>query len=343
MAEHARLVCGVDVGGSGCRVAVVPAAAPDGRPSSYPRFQGPGLDIGRNGVDATGLLASLAPLVAQARAAAGGGDITAIAVGAASVASLLEDVAALHDGLRAISGASLTFVASDIVTSHLGALGGEPGVVVAAGTGAIALGTDHHTRWHCADGWGHLLGDVGSGAWVGRRALETALRAHDGRAGGSPALLASLTGQFGSPDQLVSGLYSSPNRSAVLASFVPATAAAAHDGDPVASGILRHAGAELAGTCSAAFVPGLPLTVAWTGGLFEASPLVLAAFSEHLTALRPGVRLTPASGTSLDGAMGLAAAGALGRGTLQDRPPFLTSVRHELSAARRMPGSRLEA
>ena len=62
--------------------------------------------------------------------------------------------------------------------------GRGPVPCVAAGTGLIAIGTDL-TRWRRADGWGHLLGDCGSGAWIGRAGLEAALRAYDGRPGGS--------------------------------------------------------------------------------------------------------------------------------------------------------------
>jgi len=65
--------------------------------------------------------------------------------------------------------APLVLVTDDAVTAHLGALGGEPGVVVAAGTGAIALGVGESGASARADGWGTLLGDDGGGYWIGRR------------------------------------------------------------------------------------------------------------------------------------------------------------------------------
>jgi N-acetylglucosamine kinase-like BadF-type ATPase len=71
-------------------------------------------------------------------------------------------------------------VSNDAVTAHLGALAGEPGAVIVAGTGAIALAAGPHD-WARADGWGSLLGDDGGGFWIGRRALATALREYDGR------------------------------------------------------------------------------------------------------------------------------------------------------------------
>ena len=66
-------------------------------------------------------------------------------------------------------------VTNDAVTAHLGALGGEPGAVIVAGTGAIALAATPE-GWARADGWGTMLGDDGGGYWIGRRALAMALR-----------------------------------------------------------------------------------------------------------------------------------------------------------------------
>ncbi len=68
-------------------------------------------------------------------------------------------------------------VVSDAVASLVGALGGlRPGAVVAAGTGAVAFGSDFADTWTKVDGWGHVLGDRGSAAWVGLEGLRAALR-----------------------------------------------------------------------------------------------------------------------------------------------------------------------
>lgn len=80
-------------------------------------------------------------------------------------------------------------LAHDSTTSYLGAIGDELGAVVAAGTGAVTLaaGNDRTAR---VDGWGYLLGDAGSGFWIGRTALDRAMQAHDGR--GAPTALTSV-------------------------------------------------------------------------------------------------------------------------------------------------------
>ncbi len=67
----------------------------------------------------------------------------------------------------------------DAYISLLSATRGNPGVLVIAGTGSIAMGYDGEHRVILGDrGW--LLGDEGSGFWVARLALRRLRRALDG-------------------------------------------------------------------------------------------------------------------------------------------------------------------
>lgn len=141
-------------------------------------------------------------------------------------------------------------VANDAVTAHLGALGGEPGAVVVAGTGAIALAGDEH-GWARADGWGTMLGDDGGGYWIARRALADALRAHDGR-GGSETLRAAATARFGPLDRIAGVVYDAPDPVATVAAFTRDVADLARGGDERAVAIFAAAGRELARTATAA-------------------------------------------------------------------------------------------
>ncbi|HEX2248033.1 MAG TPA: BadF/BadG/BcrA/BcrD ATPase family protein, partial [Arthrobacter sp.] len=53
------------------------------------------------------------------------------------------------------------------------------GIAVIAGTGSAVWGADGTGREARAGGWGHLLGDEGSGYWLGRELVRHALRRHD--------------------------------------------------------------------------------------------------------------------------------------------------------------------
>ncbi|RKQ86352.1 BadF/BadG/BcrA/BcrD ATPase family protein [Solirubrobacter pauli] len=156
-------------------------------------------------------------------------------------------------GLTGWDGADLgvpMVVTNDAVTAHLGALGGEPGAVVVAGTGAIAL-AGSEAGWARADGWGTLLGDAGGGFWIARRALDQALRAVDGR-GGSSALRDVAAARFGPLEEIARAVYDAPDPVATVAAFTRDVAELAHGGEATAVAIFVAAGAELAHTVTAA-------------------------------------------------------------------------------------------
>ena len=64
----------------------------------------------------------------------------------------------------------------DFVIAYWGATEGEPGVILIAGTGAVAYGRNAEGKTHQEDGLGYLLGDKGSGFSVGKRALDFAVK-----------------------------------------------------------------------------------------------------------------------------------------------------------------------
>ncbi|QHA03094.1 ATPase [Streptomyces broussonetiae] len=311
----------VDSGGSGLRVVVgVPGRAPAARRESREPVR-----TGTRGIDPAHLLAELLPLARAAAAEAGLTGVRTAVVGAAGFATLGDALRAeLPGALARELGVRQVALAADAVTAYVGALGPRPGAVLAAGTGLIAVGTDL-TGWRRADGWGHLLGDCGSGAWIGRAGLEAALRAHDGRDGGSAPLLAGAQEQFGPVRALPGRLYPRSDRPAVLASFAPRVAAcAAHD--PVAAGILRAAARHMADSAAAVCPADGRPEVALTGGLFRMGDPLLVPLGEELASRVPHARQVPAEGDPLDGSVRIATDLAAGRLTLPDEPTMLYVV-----------------
>ncbi|MFD6530915.1 N-acetylglucosamine kinase [Streptomyces sp. NPDC060184] len=340
-------VVGVDSGGSGLRVALGTADA--AVPAATTVCPEP-VRTGPDGIDADHLLGQLLPAVERlthevtgARTPVGGVRVAALAVGAAGMATLGDDLRArLPRALAASLGVRPLALAADGVTAYAGALGQRPGAVVAGGTGMIALGTDLGT-WRRADGWGHLLGDSGGGAWIGREGLDAALRAHDGRRGGSPALLARLRAVFGPPAGLPALLYPRGDRPALLASFAPEVAACAGE-DVVAASILRRAAGHIAES-AAAVCPraensgtrerttgsgGEAAEVALTGGLFRMGDPLLGPLREELGLLLPHASLVPAAGDPLAGSLLIARALARSDLRLPRHPTLLHVVGDDL-------------
>lgn len=304
-------VVGVDVGGTGSRLAL--------RVPGEPRrvITGDGVAVHAAGSSVPDVVRGL--LRAAVRTwPDDAGRMVGVGVGATGVATLVERpeslVGAVRHEVAGWPGAVVpgVAVAADAVTAHLGALGGDGGAVVALGTGAIAVGSDGHELWRRVDGWGHLLGDRGGGAWIGRRALEAALRAADGVDDGGTALLAAARRRFGDPLTWPAQLYPRPDRAGVLAGFAADVAAVATSGDAVARTLLAEAGTEAARSAVAALGDDVPPRVAPTGGLLRAGGALVEAFEAYL-ATRPGVAVTAARGDPLDGALLLAERAAAGQ------------------------------
>ncbi|MER5307574.1 BadF/BadG/BcrA/BcrD ATPase family protein [Streptomyces sp. NPDC002773] len=314
-----ELVVGVDSGGSGLRIALADAASGGvlgSHVSREPVRTGPG------GISARHFLAQVLPAVRTLAEPHGERPIVAVAVGAAGMATLGDELrAGLPDAFAEAWGARRLALAADAVTAYTGALGQRPGAVVAGGTGMIALGTDL-TSWRRADGWGHLLGDCGSGAWIGRAGLEAAMRAYDGRRGGSAVLLARGEKLFGPAAGLPGALYPRTDRPAVLASFAPEVGRCAVE-DPVAADILARAAGHIADAAEAVCPVGPGALVALTGGLFKIGDALLVPLRAALGERIPHARTVDPAGDPAAGAVALAAALASGTLRLPEDPSLL--------------------
>ncbi len=121
---------------------------------------------------------------------------------------------------------------------------GLEGIIVIAGTGSIVYGVNAEGSEARAGGWGHLLGDEGSGYDIALRGLRAVARAADGR--GIPTQLTYLMlDEIGlkQPSDLIRWVYTaSKDRVAGLARWVFIGRDA---GDRVARQIVEYAADEL--------------------------------------------------------------------------------------------------
>lgn len=291
-------VLGIDVGGTGLRL----RGRRRGREVESEERRA--IRRTRGGIDITDLADAITRLARGGMTELDAHGVRALCVGSTGIPGPVDPAEladALHDRLRPQRLA----LAGDALTSHVGALHGDPGVIVAAGTGAIALGTDLDRVWNRVDGWGYLAGDEGSGSWIGRQGLQLALRALDGRTPASPLLLQFALRHWGDADTLVKELYRAESPAQQLASFCPAVAEAARLGDEQARAIWTSAGTAL-GQAAVAASAGLPPTITWAGSTFRAGELLLEPFwCEVQRSLPTATRLVP-RGRSVDGAFRLA-------------------------------------
>lgn len=187
------------------------------------------------------LAPQIADVVGQARAASGL-DFSTVSAGLSGLTDG-EDLAPELLAATAGFGVTTTHLVHDSVSSYLGALGDSRGAVIAAGTGSVtlAVGASEVVR---IDGWGYIMGDAGSGYWLGREALVAVMRAFDGR-GPATALTGVVAADFPDLAQAYVDLQRDPDRIRRTASYAAHVARLAGT-DDVARGICDAAAAELA-------------------------------------------------------------------------------------------------
>jgi len=194
-----EFLVGVDGGGTGTRVLL---ARRDG-----------GV-IGRGAAGPSALSRGAAPAWAEIGAA------LAAAFGDAGLAPAAPSACAIGAGLSGVNhrpwrdafvaanpGYARLALDTDAHTMLLGAHAGRHGAIVAAGTGSVGEAwLDDGTRdgrRASVGGWGFPIGDEGSGAWLGWRAMQHAMHAFDGRARGGALADAVYARCGGDADALI--------------------------------------------------------------------------------------------------------------------------------------------
>ena len=275
---------GIDGGGSGCRVAIADAAGHVlGNGEAGPANATTDLaGTVRNILDAVDLAADDAGLAdPQLRAAKAHAGIA----GAITKKQRTSIAEALPMD---------TTVTEDKETALRGALGDRNGILLAIGTGTL-IGAAHKGNTRFVGGWGFVLSDQASGAWLGRNLLTEVLLCHDGL---SPptGLSRKIFADFGdNPNAIVDfAATAAPHDFARLA---PTIAKAATSGDPLGLNLMQAGSIYLTGAIDAIGLARSDV-LCLSGGLGP-------SYSEWLMPSHQAKLASP-EGTALDGALALA-------------------------------------
>lgn len=186
-------------------------------------------------------------------------------VGGLAGIGLRDRVNALRDNLSDFSDAQFV---CDGYGALLQATGGQPGAMIAVGTGvaAMRLMADGTTR--TISGWGFPGGDLGSGAWIGLKAIGALTKYLDGSIE-APLMSAHLADRLqqvagNTPMQIMDWLTS--GRAGQYAKLAPAVIQSAGEGDPFACAVLDAAATEIVDVARCLF-DNVPDQVVLTGGL----------------------------------------------------------------------------
>lgn len=231
-----RYYAGID-GGQSSTVAVVG----DERGSVLGRgVGGPADEVGQDS-SSTRLRDALSGALRAALAAAGLAEQTQLARVVAGISGYEGRV---YGKPPALPAQSLTLM-HDAPIAHAGAFAGGPGVVVIAGSGSVAYGTNERGAVVQAGGWGYLFGDEGSAFWLAREAIARAMRGEDAGEPDELAMLALQHLQQSSLRSLARAFYGGEIDRAELAKFAPLVLHRAECGDEGAAQLLEGAAAAL--------------------------------------------------------------------------------------------------
>ena len=312
-----RVYVGVDGGGSKTTVAVADEAGgvlgrAVGGPSNY---NATGIEVASERVldaigeavhEAGGQVGSQVEIAGLCLALAGVARPEDHAAWRGAVARWIE---APPEGVTWAIRAEDAVITHDAMAALVGGTGKREGVVVIAGTGAIAFGMNARGEERRASGWGYLLGDEGSGYWIGLQGLRALCRAEDGRAPTTALRDRLLTEtRLERAQQLVKPMYSEW-KPVDIAALAPAVLECAATGDPGASEIAELAAGELSQAALAVLraldLAGQLAEVVTAGSLW-AAPLLRARFAYLIADASPGAHVIPPRNEPVIGALSLA-------------------------------------
>lgn len=198
------LFMGIDGGGSTLRVAIADASLRL-RCSITDKSANPsiiGLDAAR-----TVIQGAIADALNQARLQPQ--DIDAMAIGIAG-ASNLHSAKWLAETVKPALPECLLVPSSDLEIALVGALAQRHGILLLAGTGSAVYGVAPSGQRLQVGGWGYLLGDEGSGYWIGLQLLRHVVARFDegaSSAGDSLTRCCLETLGLSEPREIVAWLY----------------------------------------------------------------------------------------------------------------------------------------
>ncbi|SOC23118.1 N-acetylglucosamine kinase-like BadF-type ATPase [Ureibacillus xyleni] len=178
-------------------------------------------------------------------------------------------------------------VENDVHATLLGLLDkNKSGALIISGTGSIGFAIDYNGNVYRTGGWGHRIGDEGSGYWIGKEIVNLLFRLEDGR-NLTPTILKELVFEqlnIENSDQLMTWLYAPHYTNSMLASISSVLPRAVELNDEMALSISQHAAQELADLAVTTLkkLPTIdePFTLFLNGSIFKYHPFILSQFQK---------------------------------------------------------------
>lgn len=172
------------------------------------------------------------------------------------------------------------------------------GLVALSGTGSDTFRVTEDGRRGFVGGWGPVLGDFGSGTWIGQQAVRAIVRAIE--KWDSPTIMEQMIMEEWGLERgwdMVPIVYGAPSPFRKVASLTRMVGRAAHQGDEVALGLVKTAG-EYLGKQTVALINNFEIPreewdLTCCGGTWKTHPSMLAACRDYLETAGYGMPVKP--------------------------------------------------
>lgn len=197
---------------------------------------------------------------------------------------------AIEQFLKSMGMEIPVLIRNDAEIALMAGLGQETGIIAIAGTGSISLGLTPDGGRYRAGGWGHILGDKGSGYEIGLQTLQAVMQSYDQVK--PPTLLTQKVLEmhhFECPTDLRTYIYQDHIKKQHIAEHARLCIEASTAGDAEACRIITNAAEDMANLTLALgkqhpWLDSAPIAV--TGSIFKYSKLFLDTYSNRIASER---------------------------------------------------------
>lgn len=239
------------------------------------------------------------------------GECSAVCIGTAG-ADRDEDKVIIENMIKdAVGYKGKIIVVNDAEVALAGGIGKRDGIIVISGTGSICYGRTEEGKSCRSGGWGHIIGDEGSGYDIGINAIKAALKSYDGR-GEKTILESSVLEYLGLKchEDLINYIYRGGAGKKEIASLTRAVNDAHKKGDMVSKKILKTAAEELFLSVKAVVdklgVCDKNISLTTTGGTINNIEYLYSEFKNKVNKLYPKVNIVHMKNDSAFGAVVIA-------------------------------------
>lgn len=202
------------------------------------------------------------------------------------------------------------YIVPDYIGSWYSATKGKPGIIVISGGGTVAYGKDEQGIAYRMGGWGHLLGDEGSGYWIGLEAIKASLKINNQIVSEQSPLCLAIENALNYTDEsdLLQLIYSGQITDEDVAKLVPIINDYAMQGDKVSTDIINRATAHLSQLCMAMINRVGEIPIYLSGGVFK-SELIFSGVKKFLLKNSYNAPIQPTSINPIEGLLFIAKRG----------------------------------